>query len=86
MKSYRIESFRKCFEALPADVRERACKAFELWKSDPSNNGIDFKKLKDMDNVFQARIGDYRAFATKVDDAFVWFWIGAKGEAKKLYK
>jgi len=47
---------------LPADIRDRADKQFALLKANP---------------LWSARVTlKYRALAVKLDDDYVWFWIG----------
>jgi hypothetical protein len=54
--------FWKEYRALPADIRDRADKQFALLKANP---------------LWSARVTlKYRALAVKLDDDYVWFWIG----------
>jgi plasmid maintenance system killer protein len=52
--------FWKLHYALPADVRARARKSYDLWKRDHSHPSLDFKKLKGgAGNRFSIRVGDH---------------------------
>lgn len=87
MESYCLPDFWERYNALPKDVKETADKAFDLWRADQSHPSIQFKKLKAQTQpVWEARVGaDYRAFCTREGEDYIWFWIGSKAEAKKLY-
>ena len=87
MRSFCTDRFWDLYRSLPADIRGLADKTYALWLTDPDHPGIQFKRLKDQKQpVWQARIGaNYRAFCTKDGDDFIWYWIGSKTEAKRLY-
>lgn len=69
-------------------MRELADKSYRQWVEDQQYPGIDFKKLElgNQQPLWQARVGlHYRALCTKEGDDYIWFWIGSKEDAKKLY-
>jgi mRNA-degrading endonuclease RelE of RelBE toxin-antitoxin system len=71
--------FWKEYRALPADIRERADKQFALLRANPRHPSLQFKKLTERggQELWSARVTlKYRALALKVDDDYVWFWIG----------
>jgi mRNA-degrading endonuclease RelE of RelBE toxin-antitoxin system len=71
--------FWKEYRALPADIRERANKQFALPRANPRYPSLQFKKLTERggQELWSARVTlKYRALALKVDDDYVWFWIG----------
>jgi len=71
--------FWKEYRALPSDVRERADKQFAMLKVNPRHPSLNFKKLSERWGLelWSARVTlKYRALAVKVDDEYVWFWIG----------
>lgn len=87
MKSFCTDEFWEGYNSLPAHLRTLADKSFQLWIEDQNHPGIAFKKLKNqVEPTWEARVGaGHRALCTKEGDDFVWFWIGTKSEAKKLY-
>lgn len=75
-------SFWICYDKLPVEIRKLADKNFQILKTNPSHPSLHFKKVG---KVWSARVGsDYRALATKIDDGFLWFWIGTHTEYDKL--
>ena len=67
------------YDALPAAIRERADKQFDLLKANPQYPSLHFKKVGDRHGreVWSVRVNlKYRALAEKTEDGFVWFWIG----------
>ena len=62
MNSRTTRSFRAAFRALPADVRQRARRAYRLWHEDPDLPGLRFKRVGDDVSI---RIGrDCRAHSS----------------------
>jgi len=64
---------------LPDDIRERADKQFALLKANPRQPFLQFKKLtyRGGQELWSARVTlKYRALAVKLDDDYIWFWIG----------
>lgn len=71
--------FWKDYHALPAEIRERADKQFALLKANPRHPSLQFKKLTERAgrDLWSARVTlNYRALAVRVDEDYVWFWIG----------
>ncbi len=67
------------YERLPSAIRERADKQFALLKSNPHHPSLHFKKLGERNGreVWSARVTlRYRALAIKLNDEYLWFWIG----------
>ena len=74
--------FWASYRRLPAEIRQRANKAFELLKRDPRHPSLQFKKL---DEVWSARVGlHYRALAVETRGGFLWFWIGTHAEYDRI--
>jgi mRNA-degrading endonuclease RelE of RelBE toxin-antitoxin system len=72
------EFWKEC-RALPPAIRERADKQFALLKSNPRHPSLQFKKLTERagQELWSARVTlKYRALAAKLDDDYIWFWIG----------
>jgi hypothetical protein len=67
------------YRALPADIRGRADKQFALLKNNPQHPSLQFKKLCDRNGqeIWSARVTlNYRVLSVKLNDEYVWFWIG----------
>ena len=78
MNSRTTKSFRESFRKLPRDVRERARRAYRLWRENPELPGLRFKRIGDNVSV---RIGrDYRALGILEGDTVTWYWIGKHDE------
>ena len=78
MNSRTTHGFREAFRALPADVRQRARRAYRLWRDDPNLPGLRFKRVG---NDVSIRIGhDYRALGILEGDTVYWYWIGRHDE------
>ena len=45
MKSHTTRGFREAFRALPPDVRQRARRAYRLWRATPDLPGLRFKRV-----------------------------------------
>jgi hypothetical protein len=74
MNSHTSRSFREAFAALPEDVRQRARRAYRLWREDPTLPGLRFKQIGTDVSI---RIGrDYRALGILEGDTVTWYWIG----------
>lgn len=82
LKSQATAKFWSLFEALPADVRERAQKQFGIFQSDPLHPSLHLKPIGD---YWSVRISSsYRALALKSADTFTWFWIGTHDQYKRM--
>jgi hypothetical protein len=74
--------FWRCYDALPARIRELADKNFELVKANPSHPSLHFKRIGRFHSV---RVGlHYRALGVDADDGVLWFWIGTHSEYDAL--
>ena len=67
------------YYALPAEMRSRADKQFALLKENPQHPSLQFKKLGERhgQDIWSARVSlKYRALAIRLQDEYLWFWIG----------
>jgi mRNA-degrading endonuclease RelE of RelBE toxin-antitoxin system len=74
-----LADFWKDYEALPADIRDRADKQFALLRENPRHPSLHFKKLTERNGqeIWSARVTlKYRALAPKVGTDYVRSWIG----------
>jgi hypothetical protein len=70
---------------LPEKVQQIARKNYALWQQSPSLKSLNFKKIKG--DLWSIRAGSgFRALATSVDGAYVWFWIGPHDEYERLLR
>lgn len=85
MISRTTKDFRRAFADLPADVQDRARRAFELWSSNPAHRSLQFKQVHAIRPVYSARIGlGWRALAVKREELVVWYWIGSHADYDRL--
>ena len=86
MKSHTNPSFRKLFAALPADAREQARAAYQLFRSNPRHPSLNFKRVHGSAGFVSARVDrSYRAVGIMSrTDEVVWFWIGPHEQYEKL--
>jgi hypothetical protein len=76
--------FWSLFSNLPDNIQTVARKNFELLKSDPSHPSLHFKKVG---NLWSVRAGsNHRALAVQDGPDFIWVWIGAHDEYRRLIK
>ena len=81
MKSSVTKAFRKQLNGLPASVQEQAATAYELWRSDPYHNSLQFKRVSQRQPIYSARVSlDYRVLGLLEDGHIYWFWIGTHTE------
>jgi len=87
MKSQTTKSFWKHYWALPPEIRQRARKAYKLWRDNPAHPSLFFKRVKEGQPVYSVRIGlGYRALGLLKADTVTWFWIGTHDEYDGLLK
>ncbi|NJS11387.1 MAG: hypothetical protein HC789_13925 [Microcoleus sp. CSU_2_2] len=79
MKSFATADFWKAYAQLSPDMKDRARKAYKLWRENSLHPSLHFKKVDK--KLWSARIGGgYRALALKEGDDYYWFWIGEHDE------
>lgn len=82
MNSHITRSFRDAFRTLPSEVRERARRAYRLWRENPDLPGLRFKRVGADVSI---RIGrNYRALGLIEGDVVYWYWIGRHDEYDRL--
>ena len=90
MRSVRTREFKRRYEALPLNIREKAQRSFELWKANTAHPGLFFKQVDVEEDMWSARVDlEYRAVCMKTSEAgatlYVWFWIGPHDEYERLF-
>jgi hypothetical protein len=79
---YPTKRFWKCYDTLPAAVRQVADQNYELLKSDPSHPSLHFKKVGE---YWSVRAGKgYRALGVETEKGISLVWIGTHAEYDKL--
>jgi hypothetical protein len=85
MTSRTTRRFRELLAALPAQVREQAKQAYQLFRQNPAHPGLRFKQVYSEPRIYSARVGiGYRAAGVRDGDTIVWFWIGSHADYDKL--
>ncbi len=79
---YTTKRFWKCYDTLPAAVRQVADQNYELLKTDPSHPSLHFKKVGEFWSVRAGR--GYRALGVETAKGISWVWIGTHAEYDKL--
>jgi len=73
--------FWERLDRLPAHIRTRAEKQFNLFSADPSHPSLH---LKQVGGYWSVRVSDaYRALARRNGNEFTWFWIGGHDEYER---
>jgi len=66
-------------------VRLKARRAYQLFRSNPSHPGLQFKQVDDHDHIYSARVGlGYRALGQMDGSEIIWFWIGPHSEYDRM--
>jgi hypothetical protein len=87
MNSHATEQFWALYDRLPENIRRRADKAYRLWRRDPNNRGVDFKRVHTRQPIYAVRIGlHWRAVGIREGNTMIWFWIGSHEEYERLLK
>ncbi len=85
MDSRTTREFRDLYAGLPAAVRERARRAYLLFRRNPHHPSLRFKKVDEPSNIYSVRIGlGYRALGVLEGATVVWFWIGSHADCDRL--
>ena len=62
MQLLRTERFKKDFQQLPTEIRERTINAFERFLANPRHPALQVKKMEGAPGIWELRVSDnYRA-------------------------
>lgn len=87
MKSRATSKFWKLYERLPRIEQQRARKAYQMWKMNPSSPGLRFKRVNMQEPIYSARVSeDYRVVGLMEGDTMIWYWIGPHDEYERLLR
>jgi hypothetical protein len=82
LNHYAAPGFWRCYDALPAAIRELGDKQFELLKTNPRHPSLHYKVVG---RFRSARVGQhYRALGVDVEDGVLWWWIGTHADYDRL--
>ncbi|WP_413208425.1 hypothetical protein [Rhodospirillum sp. A1_3_36] len=89
MISRTTKTFWRHFDALPADVRRQATRAYLYWREDQRHPSVHYKCVSEKHAVYSVRVGiHYRALGYREDindeTTLTWFWIGSHADYDKL--
>ena len=85
MISQTTQRFRACYDELPAPVKRRARRAFEVFKRNPFHTSLRFKQIHATRPIFSVRVSlGYRALGIRDGDQIIWFWIGSHADYDRL--
>lgn len=85
MTSHTTERFRKAYQDLPSEIKQKARKAYILWKKNPWHKSLRFKKVHSSKPIYSVRIDiNYRAVGVQTGDYIIWFWVGPHDEYMRL--
>lgn len=73
MRYKRTPEFREAYDALPDSIKEKAKKAFALFKQDPKHPSLHTKKIKGVEGIYEGRIDRKYRFTFHYDDKGVVF-------------
>ena len=57
MKSQTTKTFWKHYWALPPEIRQKAQRAYKLWRDNPAHPSLFFKRVKESQPLYSVRIG-----------------------------
>ena len=76
---------RSTFADLEPDIKRQARRACRLFKQNPHDPTLHFKKVHPSEPIWSARIaGGYRAVGVRAEDEIVWYWIGSHADYDRL--
>jgi hypothetical protein len=86
MNSATLPSFWTAYRSLNDDIRQRARKAYRLWREDPFHPSLHFKCINREENIWSVRITlAYRAIGILEGDTVTWFWIGSHDDYERFF-
>lgn len=85
MNHVTLPRFWRCYEQLPAEVRQLADRNYQLLKTNPQHPSLHFSKIVRARTLWTVRVGDhYRALGLEKAEGIVWFWIGTHAEYDRI--
>ena len=85
MISRTTPEFWEDYDELPERIQRKAREQFALFEEDSGHPSLRFKQIDRGRGLWSARVTqDYRAAAFKLEDCYLWFFIGTHAEYDKL--
>ena len=85
MRSRATPRFWAAYRALPAENRNLARRAYQLFRENPGHPSLHFKRIHDREPIYSARVSlGYRAVGLLERDEVTWFWIGTHADYDRL--
>jgi len=86
MNSQALPSFWAAYHALDTSAKERARKAYRLWRENPFHPSLHFKCINDEERIWSVRISlNYRAVGVLDGNTLTWFWIGSHDDYEQYF-
>lgn len=86
MKSATLPSFWSAYRFLDEETRQRARKAFRLWKQNSFHPSLFFKCIHREEALWSVRVTrGYRAVGVMEGDTVTWFWIGNHDDYERFF-
>ena len=86
MRSTTLPSFWTAYSLLDEEIKQRARKAYRLWKQNPFHPSLHFKCINRKENIWSVRINQsYRAVGIFEEDTMTRFWIGSHDDYESFY-
>ena len=77
--------FLRAYTRLDPETRRKVRRAHQLFKHNPRHGGLQFKRVRGMDNVYSARIdNNYRALGELRGNVITWYWVGPHDEYERM--
>lgn len=87
MNSKATRGFWRLYDDLPADIQQRARRAYKFWRDDHRHPSLHFKRVDDQEPIYSARVtGDYRVLGLLEGNTITWFWIGKHEAYERMLK
>jgi hypothetical protein len=77
-------SFRTAFDSLPDEIQDRARRAYHLFRDHPEHPSLRFKKVAQLENVYQSASVWARALGVLEGSTVIWFWIGSHADYDRM--
>jgi len=74
MQYVRLKQFKKSYDKLPEDIKQKTRKAFELFKQDQKHPSLNIKLIQGQKRkIYEGRINKYYRFTFEIVDDTIYF-------------
>jgi mRNA-degrading endonuclease RelE of RelBE toxin-antitoxin system len=76
--SHKTKRFQKLLDGLPAEARQQAKAAYQLFKENPRHPSLSFAPVPTAgEDAYSAKVGEhYRVIGYLSGNTILWAWIG----------